>query len=323
MKSLNCKNCGAAMYFDSSAMKASCRFCKTEHMLSMEDNDFFHDYYSALTDLLSPVRDELEKKKKADAVWEKAESVVFKCNDGTDVEIRYLHCHEIQGVTVYTARRNLVFHFKAGEVDKTELYRKVSSMVDYPSADIRMLSNFFPNVVGGFSLYDGSNILIISKDENEYPLRLFTNLSGRHTAWIISRIENLCCVLEYNCIVHPLLGIDTIYINPYLHQASLYGGWWAAGKKNTYSSYGRVYLTMESNLIALRKTAANVLGFAGNEQVRNYDGIPKPMADFISGSPKTDAYADFTFWDEVLIKSYGERKFIDFEADDEKIYNKG
>ena len=68
MKSLNCKNCGAAMYFDSSAMKASCRFCKTEHMLSMEDNDFFHDYYSALTDLLSPVRDELEKKKKADAV---------------------------------------------------------------------------------------------------------------------------------------------------------------------------------------------------------------------------------------------------------------
>ena len=323
MKSLNCKNCGAAMYLDTSAMTAHCRFCGSKHMLNREDTDFFRDYYSTLTDLISPVKNEQQRKKTADRVWSKAQSMTFESVDGTELEIRYLHSHMMDGVKIYAARRNVVFHFAQGDEGKAERFRKTSSMLDYPSADTKKLSNFFPNIIGGFSLRDGSSLLVISKDENEYPLRLFQGLSGRHTAWIISRIENLCCVLEYSGLVHPQIGIDTLYINPFLHQANLYGGWWLAGRKNSLMPGGQTLLEPEMNLMGIRRTAANVSGYGDIGQVSGSERLPAVVADFIKGKPREDAYEDFALWDETLIKAYGERKFIEFDTDDSKIYGEG
>ncbi len=320
MKNLNCKNCGAVMLLDSSAMTAYCRFCGTKHMLSREDTDYFSDYYSTLSDLIGSGNNAEERKKIAEKVWEMAEEKVFECRDGTEIEIRYMHMECIDGVKIYTARRNIVFHFKAGEQEKAERFRKNVSLIDYPSADTKHLSNFFPNIVGGFSLADGSSLLVISKDEDEYPLCLFPGLGGRHTAWIISRMENLCCVLEYNGIVHPLINPSTLYINPYLHQANLYSGWWLAGRKNSISSDGRRVLEMRENLLGLRNTAANILGFDRSSDAAESKDIPGALSEFIRSSPCGDAYDDFSYWDEMLVRAYGERRFIGLETDDGKIY---
>lgn len=310
------------MVFDSSAMTAFCRFCGTKYVLSREDTDFFHDYYSTLTDMITPDRDENSRKRKADLFWTKAETKIFTCVDDTDIEVRFMHQHTLDGVDVYAARRNIVFHFPKGSYDKNEKFRKTVSFIDYPSADTRHLSNFFPNIIGGFSLKDGSSLIVISKDENEYPLRLFSGLSGRHTAWIISRMENLCCVLEYNGLVHPGIGPDTLYINPFLHQANIYGGWWLAGNKNSMSADRKSILVPMTNLERLRLTAANVLGYAAVDEVKNDKELPDAMKEFISGKPEDNAYDDFVLWDKMLIKAYGERKFIDFETDDKKIYGR-
>ncbi len=308
------------MIFDSSAMSAQCRFCGTKYLLSREDTDFFHDYYSTITDLITPDKDKAARKKKAEKLWEKADTEKFVCKDGTEIEINYMHRHMTDGVEVFTARRSIAFLFSESERYKAEKFRKNVSMLDYPSADTKHLSNFFPNIIGGFDLNNGGRLLVISKDEDEYPLRLFSGLDGRHAAWIISRMENLCCVLEFSGLVHSALGIDTLYINPYLHQANLYGGWWMAGRQNSFSADRKMILTDKTDLSALRTAAANVLGFVSRKDVSSCDSIPQALKDFIVEEPYGDAYDDFGYWDKMLIKAYGERKFIDFNTDDEKVY---
>ena len=151
--------------------------------------------------------------------------------------------------------------------------------------------------------------------------QLLNDDGRRHLSVVHVGEENLCCVLEYNSIVHPELSADTLYINPYDHQASLYGGWWNAVPNNT-SANGRIWTTRD-NLTALRETAAKVLGFASASDACPTDDVPKPFADFLRSAPLSNAYEDFGYWDDVLIKSYGERKFINMETDDQQIYGKG
>ena len=110
------------MIFDSSAMSAQCRFCGTKYLLSREDTDFFHDYYSTITDLITPDKDKAARKKKAEKLWEKADTEKFVCKDGTEIEINYMHRHMTDGVEVFTARRSIAFLFS-----ESEYYRRVRS----------------------------------------------------------------------------------------------------------------------------------------------------------------------------------------------------
>ena len=92
--------------------------------------------------------------------------------------------------------------------------------------------------------------------------------------------------------------------------------------RNHTAVNGKV-LTTRSNLTALRETAAQVLGFPNAAAAKETDDIPKPFADFLKSEPESNAYDDFAKWDDVLIRSYGERKFITMDTDDEQIYGKG
>ena len=318
MKHLNCKNCGAPMLLDASGMTAVCHYCGTKYVLNHEDTDYFRGFYRRMTEFLSGGADEQARRLKADALWQDADEQAFECTDGSRIEIKYMYSYTLPGVEVYVARRNIIFHFLTDGAAGSERFRRAVSLLDYPSADTRSLQSFFPTISGGFELCDGTCVLVVSKDMDEYPLCLFGNLPGRHVAWIISRMENLCCVLEYNALVHPAINVNSLYINPYTHQASLYGGWWEADRRNTATRGG--VLKTEQNLTALRDTAANLLGYAKAGEVRVTDDVPKALADFINSKPRGNAYDDFAYWDEMLIKAYGERKFISMNADDEQIY---
>ena len=321
MKNLNCRNCGGPMVIDPSGTTARCPYCRSDYVLDHRDTDYYREFYARMKSFFGLSADGQERRKRADALWEQADREVFPCSDGRQINVTSLHRFSDRSAAVYTARQSVIFRFEPGLTELADKYRKAISMLDYPSADTRNLSRFFPVVSGGFTLTDGSVLLVVKKSEDEYPLRLFGKLSGRHTAWLIGRLENLCCVMEYSSIVHPELSIDTLYIDPYDHQASLYGGWWSAVRNQTASG-GKVRTTRD-NLSALRETAAQVLGFPNAAVVRETDDIPKPFADFLRSEPESNAYDDFAKWDDVLIRSYGERKFITMDTDDAQIYGKG
>ena len=314
MKNLNCKNCGGTMSVDPSGMQAVCPYCGTKYVLDHRDTDYYLDFYRQMRGFLRLPNDERERRARADKLWEGADTTVFETHDGQKIDVKSMFMQNGKNVASYTARRNIILDLSPSDADK---FRRAAASIDYPSADTRGLSDFFPDITGGFDLSDGSVLLVLKKSEDEYPLRMFGKLSGRHTAWLIGRMENLCCVLEYNSTVHPDICEDTLYINPYTHQASLYLGWQNAVKNNTGG------LTTRLNLIRLRETAARVLGFKDIADVKATEDIPAPFVQFLKSEPRATAYDDFAYWDEVLIKSYGERKFINMETDDEKIYKEG
>lgn len=315
MKNLNCKNCGGTLVIDPSARTAACRFCGTTYVLNHEDTDYYLDFYRQMERFLSGGQDETARRMNAEALWKRADTKCFHTADGKTIEVRHLHHTQGPVCNAYVSRSNIIFHFHKPLSDDGEQYRRMTAALDYPSADVRSLSDFFPRITGGFQLEDGSQLLVIAKTEDEYPLRLFGRLHPRHVAWIISRMENLCCVLEFSGLVHPAISPDTLFINPYTHQASLYGGWWKACRKNAPRR-------SSDSLIALRQTAAVMLGFPSLSEVGRRADIPKAMTDFLTGSPRETAYEDFALWDETLTKAFGERKFIRMDTDDGQIYNK-
>lgn len=322
MKILQCKICGGAMVLNASGMEAVCQYCENRFLLSREDTDYYSDFYARMNEFFASSSSDRERKQRAEELWENADTKLFTCADGTPVEIKYMYRYSDKDAEVYVARRNIVFHFTDKGAEKIELFRKNTSLLNYPSADTRNLEDFFPKISGGFNLDDGTHICVISKNEDEYPLRLFGVLSGRHVAWIVSRLENLCCVLQFSSLVHPQINPDTIYINPYTHQAALYGNWWNCGKPNTRSYSSRQLLNLQQNLSGLRNTAARALGYTDANHIFNPTEIPKPFADFLRSTPRVTAYDDFAYWDDMMIKAYGERKFITMDTNDESIYGK-
>ncbi len=310
------------MSLDASGMTAICTFCGSRFLLDHEDTDYYKTLFSRMNAFFASSKSDQERKQQAELMWENAKTRTFIREDGTPIEIKHMYCYCDKDADVYVARRNIVYHFHDRGAARMEQFRRNISLLDYPSADIRKLEDFFPKISGGFVLNDGSYLCVIQKSEDEYPLRLFGTLPGRHVAWIISRMENLCCVLEFSSLVHPQITPDTLYINPYTHQASLYGNWWNAGKHNTPSAETHRILQLQENLIGLRNTAAAALGYVDRNQVIVSEEIPQALADFLRASPEVTAYDDFAFWDDMLIKAYGERKFIKLDVDDQTLYGK-
>lgn len=322
MKEISCQICGGAMVLDASGITAHCLYCGKNFLLDHTDTDYYRDFFAQMNSFFSAPEDEQIRKQKAEALWENAQSHTFICADGTPVEVKYMHRYSDADADVYVARRNIIFHFKTQGAEKAERLRRNISALDYPSADTRNLEAFFPKISGGFNLNDGSFLCAITKNEDEYPLRLFGALNGRHVAWIISRMENLCCVLEFSSLVHPQITPDTLYINPYTHQASLYGSWWNAGKHNTFAFDTNKLLQLQQNLTGLRSTAAQALGFPDISDIPITEDIPEALCSFIRSTPCATAYDDFAYWDKMLIKAYGERKFIRMDTDDSQIYGR-
>lgn len=308
MRNLNCKNCGSTMIYDVSSMMAHCRFCGTSYVLDHKDTDYYRTFYRQMID--SAAGDEA-KKQRTESLWDNADVVTFTTTEGQAIELKYLHSYSDKCADVFVTRRNIAFHFRDGMNAKAEHMRRMISSIDYPSADTRSLADFFPRVTGAFMLDDGTSLVVINKREEEYPLRLFGKLGGRHIAWIISRLENLCCVLEYNSLVHPEIDVDTVYINPNNHTACLYCNWWSVEQKNMSG------LSSSANLTGLRKTAKALIE---TEEVT--PDTPQALLDFINSSPKIDAYEDFAYWDDMLIRAFGERKFIKMDKEDSDIYGK-
>lgn len=155
------------------------------------------------------------------------------------------------------------------------------------------LPETIPQFRGQYKLADGRYLLVLNRGEDYYSLGMFGNLPYEHTAWVISRLENIACLLEYNEVVHGGLAIDAVFINPKTHQAALYGNWWLAGKMTDANK--------TKDLKGLREVAQKLL--------KPYNNIPAMLKDFLKNSPAADAFSDFKLWDEVIEKGLGGRHF--------------
>lgn len=305
MLSFQCNNCGGEMAI-SRIGELTCPYCGTHNFFSDSQLAQYKEFRSRMLEYMSALARNEQTKASEDRLWANSETDTFVTNDGTDITIEYIYKGFEDGVHIYAARKNVIMIYPKDKYgDGAKAIRMFSELV-YPQADVKDLARNFPSMVGKFELKDGSLMIVCSKSESMYPVEMFGALIAKHVEWIISRLENIACVMEYNEMIHNGITPTNIYINPKTHEAALYGGWHKAGKNMDFKA-GKIKLEHSTkDLQDIRQTAKSLLG-------RDYGDAPQPLINFINGRPANDAYDDFAKWDNVIENELGGRHFTEFK----------
>lgn len=296
MISFKCKVCNGEVSVDGQGI-LTCEYCGNK--ISFSDSDFteYRNFRLKMLNYLRGVND--KETNQLESIWKNADSVAYKSVDGTDINISYIYSSKCDDVLFYVAKNSVIFVFEENQRNKAIAYEDSIKLLEYPPADVKDLNRCFPEVIGRFELSDNKYMLALSRRDNVFPLSLFGSIKPVHVAWIISRLENICCVLEFSDLSHGGIEAEAVYIDPFTHEAVLYGGWWNTAKKPG----GDI-----EDLKALRKTANYIMGIEKSES-------PVELTEFLSSAPQGDAFADFEAWDKVIEKGFGGRKFVKMKVD--------
>lgn len=298
MLSFKCKNCGGEMSVDPSGSLV-CEYCGSDSFFQDSDLTAYRSFRKQMLDYLKGVHDEnADGGHNEDSLWGSAETAHLQTADGAPVNIRYLYSYEDEAGTVYLTRDNAIFVYGP---DKKSVADKVLwsiNALSFPAADVKGLSECFPKFNGRYELSDGGVMLTFSRSENLFPLAMFGSLAPEHAAWVVSRLENICCVLNYSELVHKGISEYSVWINPFIHHAVLMGHWQSAMRTGIAEASDDEYI----DLTDLRKTADRIMGIHRKD-------APDAMKAFLAVKPTSDAYSDFEKWDNVIDKGFGGRRF--------------
>lgn len=343
MAILKCKMCNGTLDYDQQQNLAVCPYCGNKSTVFDRDRKLFEQFRNQFAALLN----QSPKPAPEEGFWVDASREELVREDGAVMEITYLTKRRTDLCTMYVAKRNVIYLFEQEHADYAARYREMTGKLVYPTPDMeRELTNYVPRVVTECRLEDGRIFLAIEKKEGTYPLKMLGTLMDRHVAWVMSRLENLCCLLDYNNMVLNAFTAENLFVDPANHQIYLYGGWWFAGYTGSetpgasesvmpYLKKGghKSRCTAKTDLESIRLVAAGLLGYPDREALlaaTNSDSnpplqrlpLPEPFRHFLLEPPEPNARADFAKWDRVLTESYGERKFIPLSMTEEEIYSK-
>ena len=315
MLSVKCRSCGGEMAVDGSG-GLYCGYCGCKYEFSDRDLAGYRVFRSKMLEYLRAIHDEkTDGAGHEDQLWMNAETATFKDKSGSGITVRYLYSHEEDGVTSYLTRKAALFVFPGGKKDLADRTVRNIGLVKFPAADVKGLADAFPKLNGRYELADGGVLVAFERQDNLFPLAMFGSLRPEHVAWIISRMENISCVLQYSSLVHGGISEESLWINPTSHHAVLMGHWWdvkpmqgsADGLRGVVQS---LFDTdpVKKDLKDLRRTADRVLGMKHAE-------APQALTEFLKAEPAKDAFEDFAVWDQVIEKGFGGRRFAKMGID--------
>ena len=223
-------------------------------------------------------------------MWNNSSRVNFTTDRGVNITMDSFYSVILDDKEVYIGSNKILIVFAS--ISEVTRFNNSLSQIMYPSADIKDLRRFLPNVTFKATLEDGRGIIVVSKSENIYPLFLFENLKATTVAWMISRFENLGCLLEFNDMDFDTISIEDIYINPKTHELFILDGW-----ENVSRTPRRNYLK-DIRLIA--------------KDVMDVSTANDMCMQFLNGEPAATAYDDFGNWDDVIMKGFGGHNFHQF-----------
>lgn len=310
MAELRCKSCGAVMTRLHDSNEAVCEYCNSREVIVAADQRTLHKFKSMFQTFIHEIDESGEKSKVIrERIKEEREEPASTTleevytEEGQTVEIHYLY-KDMQGAVVtYVTRENVIFRFSRGQAQMADCYKHNAESIKYPSEEMRrVLHAYLPEIVADICLEAGERMLVIKKLAKSYPLELLLPLEPCHAAWVISRLENLICLLKYNGISLGRINMKDLMINPENHQVLLYGGWWN----------GESRLVFNREMKAVRQIVLQALA----EQRK----VPPAMRTFLESREKDTPEKDFTYWDVCLEQAFGERKFVPWKVTEREIY---
>lgn len=286
---IRCDNCGSE-YRINTRGEMNCPFCGSKIYLNDKD---FEKYRKTRDEMLvkdKVANDLANSDGDVQHKWNNEMNIVFETATGKPVNIHYFYQYDRAGKTVYVGRTKVAIVYDNPEaVEKIE--RNIN-IVEFPSADIKDLAMFFPHIFLKVRLNDGRYLVVYDKQENVYPLALFNKLDPKQVAWMISRMENLGCLFEYNQFDFSQIEQLDIYINPKAHYLYIIDGWENVVMRTPQNYLKQLRVIMKDQMI---------LGRA-----------PKECIEFLDSLPASDAYTDFKVWDDVIEHGFNGHNFHHF-----------
>lgn len=161
------------------------------------------------------------------------------------------------------------------------------------------------------------------------------NIPAEHVAWIVSNLYNQLCFIHHNNLMFGGINTDNYYINPETHEGMLVGGWWYSCKQeqplsmlstnavdvapvSLLNSKKAEYLL---DLEMVKLLGRELLGDKTGNYLKKNTSIPESFTQWFRVGSKGTAISEYSQWNnQVLIKSFGKRKFVEMKINSDDIY---
>ena len=286
MASFKCKNCGGQMELNG-ASGVECPYCGSKAFFSDAD---FKNHEEFRQRLLQYYKAEATKKEfdySGDTFWRCCGSEDLTLQGGDPLHIDYMEKFRYPGATCYLGKENIIYLFDS-DTEASRFMAGYKRLV-FPEADTRLYRSF-PELKMMLATSTGGQVIVFRRRPHFYPAEFFAPWPSEHLAWLISRMENICCALKYAGIEHGDISPTSIWVNTVTHEGALFGDW-----RNVCSARS------DPDLKALRKTAIYLAKDTSK---------PKELYRFLNSAPAADAFEDFERWDQVIETGFGGHKFV-------------
>ena len=157
MINFKCKNCGGEVVIDTVG-DLVCPYCFSKQTLKDSDFTDYREFrkkllvyaqQTALGTEYSGANDAYEE------IWNSAETICLKKDDGTDITISYIYRAVVDGVTMYCAKTSAVYVFPKEKRNLAEAALAACSRITYPQAEMKNPGKSVPHLIGRYELEDG------------------------------------------------------------------------------------------------------------------------------------------------------------------------
>jgi len=265
--------------------------------------------------------------------WEKSNQITLVPRAGKATSHNYLSEKPFELGTFYICDCEVIYILDS---QHEKYYRNAIKRIEsLKFASDRMkkeMSRFMPELKFNYRLKDDRWCMGFKKTEDVFALEdLLSYFDGeippQHSAWIISRLSNICCYFDYMNIAHNGVSLSNCFVSPKHHTIILLGGWWyCAGQgERMIGTQKAIY-----DVIPVRekgdKTSTIVTDLESSKLIgrlilgKKNATTPQAMTKFLQSGSQERAVDEFNKWDSALTEAFGVRKFIELDVAKSDIY---
>lgn len=289
-------------------------------------------------------------------VWHVPGLLKLTGKDGVIRNVRYKRHHRMAIGDLYYGSKYVTFVI-ANEF--ADLFENAKARISFFAfKDERMekhMSPCLPKIAACFETTDQKSVMVVEKAEDQYLLadivahfgkKVPADIVPRHVAWIVNRAYEIASYLEIAKLTHNAIGLDTLFVSPKTHAASLLGGWWyalpvgsrmvaAPGKylrflPNSLGSFDKaegktVYKAGTLfDLELIRAMGREMLGDISGSSFSYSKPAPEPMLSYLRRISSGKALNDYEEWDkQVLPACFGKKVFTLLDLNDDDVFREG
>lgn len=281
-----------------------------------------------------------------DGTWEGPGQTEIRTTQGKIIRLKYLKKVPFEIGTFYIGKLSVLYLID--ECHRPLFDNAMAQIRTFKYATPNMEKEFkryLPQVISTFEATTGPGV-IFEKTSDLIRLRdlwAYVNykLDPRHVAWVLTRLHNLACYLQWMGLVHNAIDLDTYFVSPEFHSGVLLGGWWYTKPASSPITHlpGHVAQLRKDSLppgvlqqkVAvplldhelIRAVARTLLGDPGGSKLLRDPDVPQAMAQWVTLPGNADAFKDFSEWEKARERSYAVRKFTVLDVSPQDVYGPG